>query len=285
MLEFPPMAAHPYQPPTGRISTKRRNFEEVVRDLRYAIFSVLRQRSLPNNQAEIHALGSGFFVSDSIFLTCHHVLMPANRPHQDGDTYQLVSNLTGQSGIAHSIQEAHLGQNVFLYPASDLALLAIAPPGHQAHVSLEYGDLHVGRDIGVAGYPLPQILVANNQVSYAGLIFRVARGPIASTFVMNINLENGGVLDHVPIIEVNFLFVPGNSGGPVFDVETGRVSGFVHGYNSVKIRERVQTVSMVADPLPPGLNQQYIENLNALYSIAIKLERVRPQLEQHGVHL
>jgi hypothetical protein len=91
-------------------------------------------------------------------------------------------------------------------------------------------------------------------------------------------------MQNVPVLEVNFLFVPGNSGGPVFAAETGRVIGFVRGYKTVKIREMVATATMIQQ-LPLGVSGQYIENLNAIYSLAIKLDFIRATIESFGVTL
>ena len=88
----------------------------------------------------------------------------------------------------------------------------------------------------------------------------------------------------MPYIEVNFLFVPGNSGGPVFSAENGRVVGFVRGYNAVKIRETVATATMIPQ-LPLGLGNQYIEHLHAVYSLAVKLDFIRTTIEGFGVSL
>ena len=65
----------------------------------------------------------------------------------------------------------------------------------------------------------------------------------------------------------------------------GRVLAFVHGYSTTKVRERVETVSLIKGGLPDGLSPKYIENLNALYSLGIKLDRVRGRLEALGVTL
>jgi hypothetical protein len=97
-------------------------------------------------------------------------------------------------------------------------------------------------------------------------------------------LANDGALISVPIIEVNFLFVPGNSGGPVFCAQTGRVMGFVRGFQALKIRESVANATMIKQ-LPLGLNGQYIENLNAIYSLAIKLDFIRTTIEGFGAQL
>ncbi|MBI1749942.1 MAG: trypsin-like peptidase domain-containing protein [Acidobacteria bacterium] len=285
MLDSRIMAAlKPYSPPSGKIPTKRRSFEEVVRDLRHAVYSIVRHRDIGNGRVEAGPLGSGFFVSPEVFLTCNHVIASPQAPHKDGDSYHLVCNLTGTSGAIHAIGNAVVGQNVHLFPDCDLALLISKARKDQPYVSIDFGDVPIGREIGVAGYPLSKLQVVNGNLSYEGLIFRVAKGVVTSTYNTNINPGIGPGIQAVSVIEVNFLFVPGNSGGPVFDAETGRVAAFVHGYTTEKIRERIEEATLIQD-LPAGVSRQYIENLNALYSIAIKLERVRPQLEAFGVRL
>jgi hypothetical protein len=276
----------PYVPPTGRVNTKRRSFEEVVRDIRYTVFSVIRLRPAANGTHNCMALGSGFFVSREVFLTCHHVVNPNNAPHVDGDTYRFVA-VTDTTGAGNAVQIANVqsGQTLHLFPESDLALFRCPVLNTRPFVALEYGEVPLGKDVGVAGYPLPQLAPApGGDLRYDGLIFRVARGPLTSTYVTGLNSDQGIVMQNLPILEVNFLFVPGNSGGPVFDAETGRVAAFVHGYRTAKIRERLETVTMI-NPLPQGLGNTYVENLSALYSIAIKMERARPHLEAHGVAL
>ena len=275
--------ARPYTPPTWRLSSDRRTFEEVVKDIRYTVFSVVRLR--PTAQADIYekpvCLGSGFFVSNTLFMTCHHVVNPITLPHQDGDFYWLVSNFTGSRGTVHQLADLRVGVNLFLHPDSDLALIRCTL--NQPYVALNFGDVPEGREIGVAGYPLARLDVANNDVTYDGMIFRVARGVVGASYPTTLNNSHCSLVN-VPVVEVNFMFVPGNSGGPVFDAQTGRVFGFVQGFNTFKIIERVQTVQLV-NPLPAGVGPQYIENLSALYSVAIRMERVRPFLAAQGVTL
>lgn len=60
--------------------------------------------------------------------------------------------------------------------------------------------------------------------------------------------------------------------------------GFVRGFRTVKIRETVATATMLPQ-LPLGLGNQYIENLNAIYSLAVKLDFIRTTIEGFGVSL
>ncbi len=154
----------------------------------------------------------------------------------------------------------------------------------QPYVRLDYENVPLGKEIGVAGYPLPNLIVIDKKLHYDGLIYRVAKGTVTATYVTNIATDQGSTLPSIPVIEVNFLFVPGNSGGPIFSSETGRVVGFVHGYTAPKIRERIETITLVKE-VPKELGTSYVGTLNAIYSIGIKLDTARPHIEKFGVSL
>lgn len=275
----------PQGTPTGRISAKRRPFEKVVADVRHAVYAVTRRRALPPPQRGFVGgpLGSGFFVSSKVFVTCAHVIVHASNPHQNGDSYDLVNNLGSKISI-QQVSNAEEGNNLHIFSDDDLAVLLVDSNQDKAYLPLDYGDVDVGSEIGVAGYPLPEFIVVNGVLSYNGLIFRVAKNVVTATYSTNLPTDTGMNLRDVQVIEVNFLFVPGNSGGPIFAAETGRIVGFVEGYRTQKIQEKVETATMIPN-LPQGLNGTYINNQSALYSIGIKLNRVRPRLEQFGVSL
>ncbi|MDR3564765.1 MAG: serine protease [Negativicutes bacterium] len=276
-----PPKVHPV-PPTGRLNAKTREFSQIVYDMRHVVFSVIRERQMPNGMRGCKAIGTGFFVARNVFVTCDHVMNHPNDPHQSGDSYLLVANLTGTSGKLYSLRNPQIGTEINLFPNLDLAVLRVASAAaDQPFAALEYGDVYPGEDIGVVGYPLPNLQVINGNMALNSLLYRAARGCVTGRY-----FANDGALLNVPIIEVNFLFVPGNSGGPVFSAETGRVMGFVRGFQALKIRESIATVSMIQNQqLPLGLGNQYIENLNAIYSLAVKLDFIRTTIEGFGATL
>jgi hypothetical protein len=207
---------------------------------------------------------------------------PANL-HQSGDCYDLVNNL-GTTITVQSVTNAEEGRNIHIFRDDDLAILMTDNIQSKPYLALEYGDIDVGAEIGVAGYPLPEFIVTNGQLSYNGLIFRVAKNVITAAYVVNLPTNTGFNLANVQVIEVNFMFVPGNSGGPIFAADTGRVLGYVEGYRMQKIQETVETATLIPN-LPQGVSGTYINNQSALYSIGIKLNRIRSHLEQFGVTL
>jgi S1-C subfamily serine protease len=268
--------------PTGRLKAKKRPFYEIVHDMRHVVCSIVRQRQVPGGMGA-RALGTGFFVSREIFITCEHVVNDPSDPHQNGDSYLLVRNLGGTSGAVFPIANPQLGKEITLFPNLDLAVLRVATAPHdQPFVPLEYGYVYEGEDIGVVGYPLAEIRAVNGNIAFDAVLYRAARGCVTGRYIAS----QDGQLANVPYIEVNFLFVPGNSGGPVFSAETGRVVGYVRGFRAVKIKESLATASPQAIPqLPLGMSSQYIEGLHAIYSVAIKLDFIRTTVEGFGVSL
>lgn len=269
----------------GKLSTKSRLFELVVSDLKHTVFSVVRHRlegQGPSTRA--FSLGSGFFVSPKVFLTCYHVVNGTSNPHQDGDTYHLVNNITGNNGTVHVVPNTNVGKEIHLYKDADLALFTLPHPLDQAFVNIDYGDVQQGADIGVAGYPLPNLVVENNQLRYDGLLYRVARGTVTATYNAPLNGNEIQSSAAVPMIEVNFLFVPGNSGGPIFRASSGMVVGYVHGFRAQPI---LQKHSQVAPQivLPTGMTRDFVENVHAVYSAGIKMECAKKVLQTFGVSL
>lgn len=252
----------------------------VVRDVRHVVYAVFRRRPRPDGLFDWRSLGSGFFFSPSAFLTCNHVINGAFYPHQDGDAYVLFSILEGVIS-AVEIPNARLGTEVHLFADSDLCVLKL--PGSQRQgcwASLDYGYVWEGREIGVAGYPIPAIRTVNNSLALDGLIFRVAKGEVTARYLGNFNSAGlSQPITNIPVIEVNFLFVPGNSGGPIFDATKGQALGFVHGYGNTRIKEEAAEANP-AVLLLPGMDRKYVARLDAIYSIGIKLDRVRVELER-----
>jgi S1-C subfamily serine protease len=265
--------------PTGRLKTKNKDFHEIVGDYRHVVCSVIRQRPVGAGFGA-KALGTGFFVARDIFITCDHVINNTADPHVPGDSYMLVSNLTGTSGKVYPLRNPQVGREINLFPNLDLAVLRVPDtPQDQPYAALEYGDVYEGESIGVVGYPLPQLQVVNGNMALNAVIYRASSGIVNARYK-----ATDGPLQDFPCIEVNFLFVPGNSGGPVFSAKTGRALGFVRGYRTLKIRESIATATMIPQ-MPLGLSNQYVESLSAIYSIAVKIDFIRATVEGFGVTL
>src|SRR5580698_3986702 len=173
--------------PTGRLSAKKRDFDKVVADLRYAVFAVVRFR--PSQQQpglfDITVVGSGFFVSSEVFITCWHVIDSPASPHQAGDKYQLVSNL-GTAPVSYPVGD--IGTDIHLFPDEDLAVIICKANKNQAFMAISYADINVGTEIGVAGYPLAMLSTdAQGNPDVKALVYRVAKGVATAVYRYDID--------------------------------------------------------------------------------------------------
>ncbi|SRR6266566_7873119 len=271
--------------PAGKIPTKMRDFATVAGDVRHTVFSVHRQRPKTDSSGlfDVTSLGSGFFVSSRVFITCWHVIDGPASPHQSGDVYRLVNNLDGTHGMIHEINGG-LGNDIHLYPHQDFAILLSSTKPDQAYLPVSYADVQIGSEIGVAGYPLATLSTdSSGSITLGGIVYRVADGVANAIYKTDVDSGDGHPLKDTTVVEVNFLFVPGNSGGPIFEARTGRVIAYVKGFRTHKIQEREEHCNLI--PVPNGLSANYLDSVHAVYSIGLTLDRVRNHLEQFGVTL
>jgi hypothetical protein len=154
----------------------------------------------------------------------------------------------------------------------------------QSYVAVSYSDILEGDEIGVAGYPLPQMVTPlNGGQPMFRFVFRVAKGVITSTIKQGLRLLNEPPTIELQTVEVNFLFAPGNSGGPIFESETGRVVAYVEGFSDSQIAQRYSDTNQ--DNIVAGAPAKYVEVVHAVYSLGIKLDSIRTELEGFGVAL
>jgi hypothetical protein len=228
-------------------------------------------------------LGSGFFVAPTVFLTCNHVMNGMRLPHQSGDNYRLLRSVGAGRVREISIPVVEIGQQLHLFPSQDAAILQTPADDPQPFASIGYTDAAEGHELGVAGYPLSQIVPGpDGQPQFQG-VYRVAKGVVTSTIRQRLNPRPDPLTAELGTLEVNFLFVPGNSGGPVFDAETGRVLAYVHGFIDREIVQRLADTKK--EHVDAGANPKYIQSLYAVYSLGIQLDNIHAILDEFGVTL
>jgi len=155
-------------------------------------------------------LGTAFCIfsdeTHSVFLTNHHVV------GSDKTVRMLVQGDTNKKFMADVVR---VGEEPL-----DAAVLIINYP-HIPYLRLSSKSPDIGRRIGIAGYPKSQLDFAMRRL---GLSSSVHSGTISSFVANGYYLEFDAQVDH------------GNSGGPLFDAETGVVYGIV----TYKVSENAQ---------------------------------------------
>lgn len=182
--------------------------------------------------------GSGFFVGDgSLVATCWHVLPQARldaqaqaRPDAQGEGAK--PGLTSPAILTRSIRgelELREAQLLAADPPHDLALLRIqGAPG--APVRLAEDDAaREGMEVALMGFPIGGVL---------GFKPVTHRGIVAALVASSLPTPNARRLTEAAVararegsfelLQLDATAYPGNSGGPLFDVQTQQLVGIVN---------------------------------------------------------
>jgi serine protease Do len=166
-------------------------------------------------------LGTGFVVADgSHALTNAHVI-PARL---DKDHKEVLAVFAGQ-GAEGTVRLARV---VATDKDHDLALLRFEGPKLAALKPGNDQDVREGQLFAFTGYPLGAIL---------GLFAVTHQGIVSGITPIVIPVQHGGQLNRklidalgnpTPVFQLDATAYPGNSGSPMYDVNTGQVVGIIN---------------------------------------------------------
>ncbi len=266
-------------------------FEDSVASVKQKVFMVARGRQ-HGAQTDWIPLGTAFLASPNRLLSASHVFEDPNNPdpktkHLDGDRYLLIyHDDDDQAKIFVALTV--LGETLHLYPDEDLAVLYLPDSfyEHQGtkmfekddYIKIEKNFVPLGRRVGVIGYPLSSITFRNQdlmQPNVGDVVMRVDQGVV-----------NARYYDSRGISSYNFTipFNPGNSGGPIFDSETGKAIGVVNGF-------RVSYFNLNEHELPLGFQPKHYSEKSflalsmATYSYGTSSKSLAKLLGKHNVSL
>jgi len=255
-------------------------FSDTCAHVKPSVYIIARYRQV-GEKAELTTLGTGFLAGDARLVTCSHVIDNENSPHNDGDAYLLMQ--VDEYGAWHRAMVSVIrNKTLFTYPNVDAAILYLPDDFYvvdgkpikqrDQHLTLTRTVKPIGSDVGVIGYPMQEIKVSDTGIpQHESLHLRADKGVI----------NTGHVTGGVAFTEFTMAFNPGNSGGPIFDAETGEVTAFVHGYNSTAIlyaKERLP----VHQHAELGATE-VITSVRALYSIGICSNNLQQYAAKHGL--
>lgn len=169
--------------------------------------------------------GTGFAVGDgSLIATCWHVLPDGSAPSRPGIT-SLAVQLTARDGTLE-LREAELVQTDRPH---DLAVLKIKGKALPPLPLAPAGLAREGMDVALMGFPIGGVL---------GFRHVVHRGVLASIVASALPTLNSRQLTEgsasrlregsFELLQLDATAYPGNSGGPLFDIDTGQVLGVIN---------------------------------------------------------
>jgi S1-C subfamily serine protease len=173
------------------------------------------------------ARGSGFFInSDGLLLTARHVIM--EKPLKGNEVVVILKRIGPNFSYAYSKNIVHD------FPDVDIMAIQFAPNGQW--LPLSSNSAQQGSDIAVFGYPAAELRFTPQGQLISDLAFpREAKTTISSIQRRRMAFDDSGVPISIlsNFIEAEFVFVKGNSGGPIVSVDDGTVVGVVTGCQNI----------------------------------------------------
>ena len=174
----------------------------------------------PLQNPQFRFLGSGFAVGDGKqVVTCAHVIPTIDPARRES----IAVAVPGAEGT-----KVYQAKPAVLDRDADLAVLDFEGPALPALALADAADIREGTDVVLLGFPIGSAL---------GLFAAAHRGVIAAITPMitpalnsnNLKAQKLQVMRGPPIslLQLDATTFPGNSGGPLIDVATGRVVGVI----------------------------------------------------------
>lgn len=203
---------------------------EAVKKATVAVIATY-QNTLPQRPFTI--IGSGFCIdAEGVVITCAHVFNALVYPGQEnaasGGPIRMMApsamffgGVEGKEIVMHSVGVHHaVNINGFDLCAMRLTKYDAYPDGYPALPIADYAELNEGMEIATCGFPLGEVL--HDQLGTVTSSF--TKGMISSIIpAQGVNVE------HLRGFQLDLTATNGNSGGPVFSLQTGKVFGVLQG--------------------------------------------------------
>jgi len=151
---------------------------------------------------------------------------------------------------------------------------------HDTYIRIDQNFNKIGAEVGVLGYPLCNLAFDDEDVKkprIGNVLLRCDKG------VVNCRYKTSR--KHC-LYEFTISFNPGNSGGPIFDVKTGKLISIVHGFRSIPINIKENELN---DELRKNIGikkyslESYLEITQANYSMGFATPSFLEAFKEHKI--
>ncbi len=167
--------------------------------------------------------GTGFVVGDGNWAITNAHVIP-DGPDKDPEARIVIQARTSQNEL-----QARVATVLEIDKAHDLALLQFDGPALPKLNVRDSDSVREGQSIAFIGFPIGGAL-GFSPVTHRGLISSITAVALPASNSTQLNARNVSSLRSggFDIFQLDATAYPGNSGGPVFDVDTGDVLGVIN---------------------------------------------------------
>ena len=274
----------------------RNNFLKSVSRLKKSVYIIVRGRKInigDQDKRRWDTLGTGFLAAPNRLVTAAHVINNFNSPenklshHQKGDKYYLLRH--DDSGNNHfAMRTLYMNEQIFTYPELDLAIIYLDEEFYKKdnkvfskkndYIKISTDFLPIGSEIGILGYPLCELKFANkdiNQPLVGNILLRTDLGVINCRYLDKEKRHT---------YEFTLSFNPGNSGGPIFDVKTGKLISIVARHRSIprSVKEKILSEEKRKE-FKFYKERSCVEVVHMSYSIGFATPLFLEAFKKHGI--
>lgn len=273
-----------------------KNFEECLFWVKKSVYLIARGRSSKiNGKDNINwtTIGTGFIAAPKKFVTAAHVISDPSKgelsEHKAGDKYYLIKH-DDEDNWHYRFWEPRLNEDIFLYPDIDLAVINLEDAfykndtqiflDYDTHLRIDQNFNKIGSEVGVLGYPLCGLTFDSGDVAkprIGDVLLRCDKG------VINCRYKTS---EKHHLYEFTIAFNPGNSGGPIFDVTTGRLVSVVRGFKSIPINIKECELNDEGRKnigIKKYSPESYLEITHANYSVGFATPSFLDVFKKHGI--
>jgi serine protease Do len=167
--------------------------------------------------------GTGFVVGNGTLVATNAHVVPENLDSANGET------LVIQATAGHGLLQQRPAKATAGDKSHDLALLRIDGPPLPALVLQSGGPVREGQSVAFTGFPIGSVL-GLSPVTHRGIISAITPIVLPSAKANQLNEKvikrlKSGTFE---IYQLDGTAYPGNSGGPLFEMEKGEVIGIIN---------------------------------------------------------